>query len=240
MTKLINHWQIGTWKRKKPWYVPWEYTLLYLPIDDSDTSSTVYDHSWNAKDNTWYWTSSYDTLASGKRVLNFTWSNGIYISSAIVTSQPCTINLWLYRNWNQSLDNSVFINQHDEWRNSWGILIAFMNTTNLAWFYWDWTWVGTSATYTISNQTWTMVTVTLNNNTVTSYVNGVQVATASRNAARFSDIPATSIWFTRANKLYNNTRFMIWKISDVIVENTVWDSTKATAYFNLTKEDYWL
>lgn len=215
-------------------------TLLYLPVDDSDSSSTVYDHSLNNNNNSWYGTANYETLATWKRVLKFTWSNWIYIDSPIITSQPVTISLRLYRDWNQGWDYSIFINQSDWSWKLWWVIFAFRNTTNASAFYGSWNaWNWMNNTYSIDNQTWKYITITLNNNKITTYINSVEITNASWNTPLFSYVTATSIWFTRTNNVSSNYRFMRWKVWEIIVENKIWTNEERNAYFNKTKSKYW-
>ena len=216
---------------------PWVNTLVYMPIDSSDTSAIVYDHSSSNNDFTWYWTADYTTLTSWKRVINLTWSNGIYIDSALVTSQPVTINLWLYRDWNQSNDSSVFVNQQDRW---W-MVGAWFNNSELASFYdqwWSLVWFNNK--YSTSDQTWYNVAITFDSNTLTMYINWTQYTQNSWNNCDFSSVLATSFWFARNISWTQNFRHMTWKMWDLIVESKVRTAQEIADYYDLTKWDYWI
>ena len=218
------------------WWQPWVNTLVYMPIDSSDTASTVYDHSSNNTDFTWYWTADYDTLTSWKRVINLTWSNGIYIDSALVTAQPVTINLWLYRDWNQSNDGNVFANQQDRW---W-MCVAWFSNSQLASFYdQNGSLVWFNNKYSTSDQTWYNVAITFDSNTLTMYVNWTQYTQNSWNSCDFSSVDATSFWFTRhAWGSSYNRRYMTWKMWDLIVESKVWTATEISDYYDSSKWQY--
>lgn len=221
----------GEWKWK-----PWSNTLMYLPIDSDDTNSTVYDHSWNSKNNTWYGTASYDTLTSWKKVINLTWSNWIYIDEAIITSQPCTVNVWVYRDWSQNNDATIFVEQnwHDE---IW--IVACYYSTNIAGFYWDTSsWRNFSNQFNSSDKTRYNLVLTLWNNTITMYINWEQKSQATWNTPVFTWVPASSLWFARSVVVDVNYRFMKWKIWAVILENKVRTLDEITKYYNSTKANY--
>lgn len=223
------------------WWKPWANTLLYLPIDDDDTSSIVYDHSTNQTNFTWYWTAAYDTLSSGKRVITFSGGNGIYIDTNITTTQPLTISLWHYRNWNQSNDGSIFVSQSDSpWPR--GLIVSYTNTRNwMSAFYWDDAgWRNYGNRFNPLDQTWYHIVVVLDSNTITMYVNWSQNTTWSWNTPSFWLIPANSFWFTRSNNINTNTRFLNWKMGSVIIENKARTAQEISDYYNLTKWDYWI
>lgn len=220
------------------WWQPWVNTVLYIPIDSSDTSSVVYDHSTNSNDFSWYGTADYDTLTSWKRVINLNWSNWIYIDTALITAQPVTISLWVYRDWNQNNDGNVFANQQDIW---W-MCMAWFNSSELASFYdQNGSLVWFNNKYSTSDQTWYNIAVTFDSNTLTMYVNWVQFTQNSWNNCDFSSVDATSFWFTRhAWGVSYNRRYMTWKMWDMIVEDKVRTSQEVADYFDQTKWDYWI
>lgn len=243
MTKYIDRYYLngeeygikfGGWG-----WQPWANTILYLPIDDSDTSSTVYDHSTNQSDFSWYWTAWYETLASGKKVITLSWSNWIYIDDDIITAQPKTISLWHYRDWNQSNDWSIFVSQNDNPWPRW-LIVAYTNNNNwMSAFYGDNAdWRNYGNRFNPLDQTWYNMVVVLNSNTITLYVNWNQETTGSWSTPVFTGIPANSFWFTRSNNRNTNTRFMSWKLGSVIIEDKAWTSDEITDYFNQTKSLY--
>lgn len=225
----------------KQGWKPWANTLLYLPIDNSDTSSIVYDHSTNQTDFNWYGTASYDTLSSWKKVLSFTWSNGIYIDSALFTSWPATVNLWLYRDGNQANDSWVFTLQHGGSSSNTWFIITFFNNTYLTSFLGTgsgWVWLNNREN--TDNQTWIQVTTTYENWTMKMYINWILKQTISWNMS-FNQIQATSLGFSRyVDSVFQNTRFLNWKIWSIIVEDKARIAEEVADYFDQTKSLYWI
>ena len=68
----------GEWHWK-----PWSNTVAYYNINDNDTSSYIYDLSWNNYTQTWHWTAWYDTDATYWRVATFNWSSYTQASSIV-------------------------------------------------------------------------------------------------------------------------------------------------------------
>ena len=75
ITKLMLNWEGYEIREYQSWWQPWANTLVYYNINDNDTNSTIYDLSWNWVDQTWYWTSWYDTDATYGRVATFNGNN---------------------------------------------------------------------------------------------------------------------------------------------------------------------
>lgn len=82
---------------------------------------------------------------------------------------------------------------------------------------------------------WYLNTVTLNNGTLTSYVNGVQLSSGSVATGY------TSSYF-RWGQEYNNgaNRQLYGYLKDIIIENKVWTATEISDYYNSVKWNYWL
>ena len=220
---------------------PWENTIAYYQVNDSDTSSNVYDNYWN-NDATRYWTASYETLPSWKRVINFTWSNWLYCWNKVIPSQPYTINLWLYQNWSQSPDNTVISNQNDDW-NYWNIL-AYYDATTLIDFYWwwDWNWYSYSTDNGTALSTWTRhnVVVVVNWNTIQFYVDSVLIKTNTYAVAPdFTNSTDLSIWFLHSNwQGSSNFRFFNGKLSELIFESKGRTIQEISDHYNQTKALY--
>lgn len=69
-------------KKQNKWK-PWANTIVYYNINDNDTSSSIYDLSWNNHTQTWHWTAWYDTDATYWRVATFNWSSYTQASSIV-------------------------------------------------------------------------------------------------------------------------------------------------------------
>lgn len=238
-SKLILNWTEYEFGAGGGWYQPNANTILYLPIDNNDTSSTVYDHSTNQTDFNWYWTANYDTLASWKKVLNLTWSNWIYIDSALFTSWPATVNLWLYRDGDQGSDTWVFTLQH--WGpDTWFIITFFDNTYLTSFLGTGGSWVWLNNRENTANQTWIQATTTYENWIMKMYINWILKQTFSWNMS-FNQIQATSLGFSRyVENTIQNTRFLIWKMWSIIVEDKARTEQEISDYFDQTKSLYWI
>lgn len=220
---------------------PWENTIAYYQVNSSDTSSNVYDNYWN-NDATRYWTASYETLSSWKRVINFTWSNWLYCWNKVISSQPYTINLWLYQNWSQSPDNTIISNQNDDW-NYWNILAYYDETTLIDFYWWwDWNWYSYSTDNgaALSTWTWHNVVVVVNWNTIQFYVDSVLIKTNTYAVAPdFTNSTDLSIWFLRSNwQGSSNFRFFNGKLSEMIFESKARTVQEIIDHYNQTKALY--
>lgn len=215
-------------------------TLLYMPVSWDDTSSVVRDNSKGMNNWTWYWTAWYNTLASWKKVLSFSWSQWLYLWNKLISSQPYTIAMWVKKWWNQTNNATIVSNQYDSWHH-WQV-IAFNDSNKVYTFYWDGTtWVDTSALVTLENNIWYQYTVTVNWKVIKKYVNNVLVQTVTNsNPPVFTSSTAFSIWFLRTNWSDTNYRFFVWNIADLIVETWEWSADKRTDFFEATKADYWV
>jgi len=216
-----------------PWQ-PWVNTIVYMPIDASDTSSIVYDHSTNWNDFNWHWTANYDTLASWKRVLSFWGSNWIYVDTNLITAQPITMNIWVKRNGTQADSAWVFTSQKqyngafmlDWWAfNQWNTL-SFV--------------VGGSAIYNkpYNDNTRYNVVGVLDNWEISLYFNGQLQWTQSVTVNLSTD--ANSFGFTRNNWENMNYRFFNGWMADMIIEDKAWTLQEIQDYFDQTKANYWI
>lgn len=241
MTKYIDryylNWEVYGIKFGGEWWQPWVNTLVYMPIDNSDTNSTVYDHSTNQTNFSWYWTASYDTLTSGKKVAVFDGTNWIYVDSQLITSQPCTVNLYVYRNWNQNNDNTIFAHQADY---NW-IVAAWFNSSDMSCFYdqgGSLIWLNDS--YTTNNQEWYNLVFTISSWTITTYINWQLIYSDTGYWPWLSNILATSFWFSRNISWNMNFRYMNGKMWSMIIEDKARTAQEISDYYNQTKSLYWI
>lgn len=229
-------WKFSHWPEIR--YRTTSKTLLYLPVSKNDSSSSVIDNSLRQNNATWYWTAWYETLGSGKRVLKFSWAQGLYLWNKLISWQPYTIAMWIKRNWNQTNDATVVSNQYDSWYH-WQV-VSFNDSNKLYTFYWDWTsWVDTSALITLDDDVWYQYTITVNWKVIKKYLNNVLVQTVTNaNAPVFTNSTAFSIWFLRSNWSDSNYRYFVWRMADLIVEDGEWSEEKRLDFFEKTKGDY--
>ena len=207
---------------KKGWK-PWANTICYLPIDDNDTTSTVYDHSWNG--NNFSCTNcSFQTSSGGKRVLHlFNWR--LSKSGVMLPSPFFTINIWsscakLFSH----IDKSGFT------KNYW-ITISDNNVSFLTWSS------VTSISWTPIRNSRYNICVTINtNNNQKVYINWVQVGSSSANPdwTRMSTV-TTYLWYDDWQ-----SQSSTWYIWATILESGNRTEQQVLDYFNLTKRDYWI
>lgn len=218
------------------WWHVTPNTLAYFKIDENDTNSIVYDKTSNSYNATWYWTANYETLSTWKRVLNFTWSNGIYCWNKVFTTQPLTVSVWFYSKWNQSTDNTIVSNQRDVW-SQW-IVLAFGGASTLFTFFGNGSSRQTITNkVSISHNQWIHYLFTIEWWTIKKYMNWNLVQTVNGSwTPQFWNATVLSMWFLRTQWSQGNFRFSNIKLSDVILENVAWDSSKVADYYNKTKK----
>lgn len=222
-------------------YQPWEDTLLHLPITDEDTSSIVYDNSWNWNNANWYWTAQYETLSSWKRILSFSWSQWLYLWTKLLTNQPYTIVMRVQKNWSQSSDATIVSNQRDSW-NYWQV-IAFNWSNQVYTFYGNGSnaWLTMTDVLTFDNDVWIQYTVTVDWNIIKKYVNWQLAQTVTNSQApAFANATNLSIWYLQSNWSTSNFRFFKWKIWELIIETWKRDEQSIKDYNNWTKSLYWI
>jgi hypothetical protein len=206
---------------KKGWQ-PWANTLCYLPIDANDTTSTVYDHSWNWKDFSCT-NCSFQTLSSGKRVLSI--SSGYIQRPAVFVSPIYTINIWAYGF--GTLFSQIYISS-----SRWHWVEIYSNTLTLF------------DNKKVYNEWWTRITnarynmcCTINNSwNQKVYINGVEVASSSNNPSVLNIWSTTTyLWYSKWSQAA--TSWIIWA---VILESGNRTAQEVLDYYNLTKRDYWI
>lgn len=217
---------------------PSSNTVAYFKIDSNDTNSIVYDKkNWNNA--TRYWTASYETLTSWQRVLDFNWSNNwIYCSSAVITSQPLTVNLRFFSKWSQSVDKTIISNQNDNW-SRW-IICAFANANALFTFFWNGSSRQTTTnTVSVSHNQRINYWFTIEWWTIKKYMNWSLVQTVNWSwTPNFTNTTALSMWFLRSNWTQSNFRFANIKLARTILETGAWSWTDFSNYYQKTKKRF--
>lgn len=214
-----------TEKQVYPVWKPWANTLAYFPLSWDGN-----DYSWNNKNLTSYWTTSYTTVW-GVISANFGGSNYLYNSSLTCSSigQTFTIAWWFY--------------------SSWQLWVTCMSKS------WGWNWW---ALYCETGLLWRIRAETQNNNSATRFMPSISYVEWWHHLAFTHNSSWWAIYYDGVSKqtwsmpmwlnwylvlgglLDSSTYYFNWNLSNLIIENTVRDATKVADYYNLTKTNYGL
>ena len=208
---------------------PWANTVAYYPLN---STTTVNDLSWNSRNltNSWVTFGDYNWV----NCASFNGNSYMYRSESLFTgSQDFTVNLW----YNRTSDS----------QNHWNIFSVWTyDTTNsfIIWLWNDiwadflkvmfWGWDNDRNTgYFPTKDVWLNIVATHKNWTVKLYVNW---------QSEYSGAVSYTIqsWFTWIWCGVQKNNAMIWKLSNIIVENVVWSATDVANYYNDTKANYWI
>ena len=218
------------YKKKKGWK-PWANTLLYLPLNSTDTYT---DKSWNNISTTnsnvtfgdYYW------VECGI----FNWSNThIQVTPFAI---PDTVTLLCRTRWpsiSSSYDAKIFDARSNPTITTWKIPTTRSDWKN-AYFAWLNNW-GINTVQGINDQ-WFLFAVTIWWWTVDIY------AIWDNLNIHLSDSWTINAWTPSQINIgneYNNgaSRYYSWWISELILENKKWTADEVTAYYNQTKSNYW-
>lgn len=213
---------------------PSSNTIVYYNIDSNDTPTTIYDHSWNNNTLSW-WNFTYVTDSSAWRVYQW-WNYSTLPSTNIIDFwQTFTFIAWV--KYSSSSPWTIFANgatsstHPSNCLNYWG--------NSLMWWA---SWVNDSSrtvsySSTIQTWVWLMIAYTRDSNgNLNLYQNNSQVATNT----------------VSSSVVYPWWQFMLgwWRVGDVwplnwylkvlIWENKARTVDEITAYYNRSKENYWL
>ena len=225
-------WQVWT---------PWANTVVYYNIDDNDTTSAIYDKSWNNYTLSWgtfsfytdanawrcYTWGSYSTLPS-RSIINF-WNSFTFITWCKPTSAPWSTWMSAFANWATSSTHasnwiSVFSNGSIIWWSAWvnNYNLKVISDASAIWTYWQWKMIA----YTRDNS-----------GNLILYLNWTSIKT---NTVSWSvTYPSSSqflLWGWRSGDKQSFQGY----IKCLIWENTTWTAQKIANYYNLTKSNYWL
>ena len=224
-----------------PWRQPWVNTLVYYNIDDNDTTTTIYDKSWNNYDATWSSTGSYIVDSDAGRVAYFNWE---YADTWAVINfgNNFTFNVWI----NQTVAPSWYGYQSifGEWASSSTLPSVWMDfrdgSTKLFGFA-DWTgnWIILNVSTTADLNTWMLLSMVLDNWTLTIYKNWVSLGNLANVPNPTYNI---SWWATFALSRWRNWDLnpFYWYIKEFIGEDKARTSQEIQDYFDQTKGNYWI
>ena len=231
MTEFKHHWNIMTFHREK-WWKPWANTLVYYNINDNDTSTTIYDLSWNNNNLSWT-TITYWTDATVWKVFT-AWRPS---SSIINFGNEFTFISWAYYT---AATGCIFSN--GAWASSFASnsLFAWYNTNKMTGFVWGNTtnpakWIISQSD--IPTNQWVMYAYTRDS----SWNLKIYLNATLDNTTTIATNPVYPSW----------TTFMFWwwwgwgndmngKIKTLIWENRTWTADEIAKYYNQTKSKYWI
>lgn len=226
MTGYKLHWAIQTFHWKPKWWQPWANTLLYMPLNSTDTYT---DKSWNN-----IGTTNYSVTFWTNYWVDCGYFNG---SSAHIQINPfsipaaSTILVWFYRAWLNESDGKIFDARSPRHiiavnSSSWEYTFWYLGSTAIL----SWKLIQNQRCLCCLKTNWSngkLIILWNNVNTTVSISVSVSTGTPSY----------INIW-----NEYNNAanRHFLWWLSNIIVENRERTDQEVTDYYNLTKANYWL
>ena len=207
-------------------WTPTSNTIAYYPLNWDGN-----DYSWNNKNLTSSWATSYTTVW-GVLSANFGGSNYLYNSSLTCSSigQTFTIAWWFY--------------------SSWQLWVTCMGKASNLWHWWG--------LYYETGLLWRIRAETQNNNSPTrfmpsiSYVEWWHHLVFTHNSSWWAiyydgvskqtwSMPMDYDWYLILGaSLDSSTYYFNWNISNLILENKVWTAEEISNYYNSTKSTFWL
>lgn len=236
----------GDTQIRPAWWIPWADTILYYDFEHTSwttevnlaQTASIYDWIYNATPTIW-------TLATWKKYFNTQWS--IYSATntgfSTMNYNNGTVCIWL--NPQDTQVKSYFGQSWWDtpwwWTSSWLGTIFCEKLSN--WNYQVELWQTYGKTVSGSNiprWSWTCLTITDYNWTVTVYCNWTQVQQWTNqylwnsNSTKFCVWWAYKYWNASPNNIGN-----VW-YGSVIIENKVRTVQEISDYYNQTKANYWL
>jgi hypothetical protein len=221
----------GEWSWK-----PWTNTLFYYNIDDNDTTSTLYDKTWNLN-MTWNAAPTYSTDSKVGRYVHW-FSTSVFAKAS------------KYVNFGTEYTMSCLVYFDSSW--SWWVLFAQWESSSLlpnkTLEFWDTSvyfrtarsspqqidsqsnpWTNKWSVYTfVCSQTWNYRRI---------YVNGSQIATTTylNDTTLNGAYPSIWVW---SQSTWSSP--MQWYMKNLLGENKAWSEDEILNYYNKTKSKYWL
>ena len=212
----------------KQWWQPWANTLLYCPLNSTDTYT---DQSWNNIQTTSSWVSFWTYVWVDCAYFDFNWNHKIWIPAIAWTFTYMTMSVWSYMTNNKAVTQIFMI----EW-----------NNTNLSlqpssiWQLQSQTYDGTDHFITDGNglNAWHHNLVVWDNGTSYFYVDWQLIWSDSGSSITDMYISDGALWWHSQG---NNSIFAYWwYLSEAILEDKARTATEIQDYFNQTKSLYWI
>lgn len=214
--------------KKKKWWKPWANTLLYLPLNSTDTYT---DKSWKNRTTTNY----------NVQFWTYQWVDCWYFNNAHIQintlyqhTYPLTVACWCYNTW-YTADGKIY----DTCDNVSNRLTVYYTPTSSRWYTITNKWPEFSANWQYQNR-WVLFVATYTSDTKIRYLkwNSLDLSDSNSNSWATSFTPTyTNVW-----NEWNNAanRYFLWYMSNLIVENKERTAQEIADYYNQTKANYWL
>lgn len=232
-SEVASVWAWDVKVRPTGW-TPWANTILYLPLNTTDTYT---DQSWNSRTVTNY----------GIQFWTYSWVDCAYFDNgsgdALVLGNftipsDLTVSWWQYqtqvptdtdgKTFQFEASNDAMFVAYTKWTSPRGLTFETKNN-------------GTTATKTTwVNLTWKRV-----------YLNFKSDSTGS--TLTTIDNGTTQTWTNSGHRSFTPSKMWLWNypwrspnrrrvgyMSEFIMESTVWSAADITAYYNQTKATYWI
>jgi len=236
--KRIMVWQNWQEKQVRPYrFNPWSNTLLYLPLE-SDTN----DHSWNSYTITKSWTITKSDIG-----YQFGSNGRSYLSTPSLSLDgitDLTVCFWQYVTTVPSKSH-IMVSKYIWYNSSPWVCFNFWMYNHNPWWFWHkmlfmiWNTSDTLKEYYSTNDPlwwWKLITGTLSSWTMKSYINWTIDGSVS-SVWTFKKVSTPIyIWAYQAT----NNEYLVWKLSNVIIESKARTSEEISNYYNQTKSNYWL
>lgn len=205
------------------WRQPWANTLLYCPLNSTDTYT---DQSWNNVQTTSNWVSFWTYVWVDCAYFDFNWSHKIVIPTIAWTFTYMTMSVWSYMTNNNAVTQIFMI----EW-----------NNTNLSlqpsssWQLQSQTYDGGDHYVTDGNglNAWHHQVVVWDNGTSYLYVDGQFIWSDNTSSIINMGILDGAMWWHAAEN--NNIFAYWWYLSNAILEDKARTAQEVADYFNQTK-----
>lgn len=212
---------VWTTKVRPSGWQPWANTIAYYKFD------------WDRLDYSWHW---YNVTNAGSTLLwTYQWVSCLYCNNSycqvgnidtLTSYSNYTISVWAYRT------GRLAIEYNDNWNWGWSWFDFRNGSTEIR-------WGNTTNTYsTVSNMPtnqWFNFVLTALNGQGSYYVNWVKTNVKTWIIAPSNNTTPLFIWHDRWDTTAGS-----WYVSNLIIEKTWWSQSDVTAYYNLTKSNYWL
>lgn len=190
---------------------PWANTLAYRPLKEN-LNDMVGSYSM---------TNSWVTFSDG--VAQLSWSQRPTIPS-LSLNWTRTISFWLYQTNTSSWmvlsrwDTNAFVQVY------WGTV----------YIRWSWSWNTAISGSGLTNNAWHHIVIAQTTAKVEIYVDGVLFWSTTAQYLNWNMVGFCWSWNTWA------AYAVIWKISEMIVEDKLWTAEDVAKYYNRSKANYWL
>ena len=221
---------MGIYAWREPWgWQPWANTVLYMPL----TSNLTDVISWTTLDAYSTWWSIWATWWINKNVL-YSWTTWSWFYKSWFTwlptdTDPRTMSIWL------KIDTFVpdWGTYASYWVSQGNCVFSLCGRWGYMWFSQMWSNTNDGK---ITAWTWQNWILTYDGSTLIIYKNGDDVKHWTWTLTTGSDIVAIWIPIRDLTASMGNT----WRYSEFIIEDRVWTAQEVTAYYDLTKWDYWI